>query len=117
MRRRKWCATSFNNIASNSKSNLTDSNEQHNLRNKRVHERIRDDLKKGKYIEDSPDLFDAWSLYIQQEMSDGGLREYLQMVLNEYWTKVPFEEINANDFVTRLSPLIIVESKDQLNDL
>ena len=85
--------------------------------NKRVHERIRDDLKKGLYTEDSPDLFDAWSLYIQQEMSDGGLREHLQMVLNEYWTKVPFEEINANDFVTRLSPLIIVESKDQLNDL
>ena len=56
----------------------------------------------------------AWAFYIEQEMTDGGLRDYLQTVLNEYWTKTPFKQINADDYITRLEPQIIVNN---LNDL
>ena len=56
----------------------------------------------------------TWAKLIQQEMTDGGLRLYLQGVLNEYWTKTEFERINKDNHVTRMEPQQVLTSRNQL---
>jgi len=89
--------------------------EQYRLQqNKRVHGKLQADVDEKLYTEGSDDMKDAWELYIAQEMADGGLRDYLQNALNEYWTKTPFEQVNEEDYTTRLGPQIIVDSLTDL---
>ena len=84
------------------------------FRNKQVREQLQADLDVELYEPGSDEMMAKWAKLIQQEMADGGLRLYLQNVLNEYWTKTEFETINKDNLVTRMEPQHVLTSRNQL---